>query len=51
MGAFKYVMTIPSVDIKGFIAINDLVMIGSADERYHELQTENPVMAKYLTAF
>jgi len=51
MATFKYVMTIPSVDIKGFIAINDLVLIGSGDSRYAQLQSENPVMAKYLAAF
>jgi hypothetical protein len=51
MATFKYVMTIPSVDIKGFIAIEDLVLIGSEDSRYAQLQSENPVMAKYLAAF
>ncbi len=51
MTTFKYVMTIPSVDIKGFVAINDLVLIGSEDKRYGQLQAENPVMAKYLAAF
>lgn len=51
MATFKYVMTIPSVDIKGFVAINDLVLMGSEDDRYGQLQAENPVMAKYLAAF
>ena len=51
MTTFKYVMTIPSVDIKGFVAINDLALIGSEDKRYGQLQAENPVMAKYLAAF
>jgi hypothetical protein len=48
---FKYVMTIPSVDIKGFVAINDLALIGSDDDRYQKLQAESAVMAKYLAAF
>ena len=51
MAAFKYVMTMPSVDIGGSIAIDDLVLIGSRDSRYRELQAENPVMSQYLRAF
>ncbi len=51
MATFKYVMTIPSVDIKGFVAIDDLALIGSEDERYRQLQAGNPVMGKYLAAF
>ena len=34
----KYVITIPSVDIRNYIAINDLILLGSSDNRYQELK-------------
>ena len=47
----KYVITIPSVDIPGYIAINDLVLIGSKDKRYKKIKSENKVLSKYLNSF
>lgn len=47
----KYVITIPSVDIPGYIAINDLLLIGSKDERYKKIKSENKVLTKYLNSF
>ena len=47
----KYVMTIPSVDIQNYIAINDLILLGSNDKRYQELNKQNPVLKQYLDSF
>lgn len=47
----KYVITIPSVDIRNYIAINDLILLGSSDSRYQELKERNPVLKQYLDSF
>lgn len=47
----KYVITIPSVDIPGHIAIKDLVLAGDRDKRYKGIKRENKVLAKYLNSF
>ncbi|MHC4396075.1 MAG: hypothetical protein ACYS1A_10525 [Planctomycetota bacterium] len=47
----KYVMTIPSIDIKGHISINDLALLGSDDGRYKELKKNNDFLSKYLDSF
>ncbi|MBN2129158.1 MAG: hypothetical protein JW741_06660 [Sedimentisphaerales bacterium] len=51
MAKFKYVMTIPSIDIRNAISIKDLILVGSEDERYRRLKEENSLLAKYLESF
>jgi len=46
-----YVMTIPSIDIKGCIEIRDLALIGSEDKSYQEIKKANPFLSKYLDSF
>ncbi len=47
----KYVMTIPSVDFVNYVAIKDLMLLGSNDERYQDLKKQNPVLKQYLDSF
>jgi hypothetical protein len=47
----QYVATVPSVDLLGFIAIKDLMVLGSSDERYQYLKEQNPVLKQYLESF
>ena len=48
----KYVMTIPSVDfLDCYVAINDLMLLGSGDKRYQDLEEQNPVLKQYLDSF
>jgi len=44
-------MTIPSVDIIKFAAIDDLILLGSTDKRYEDLKAQNPVLKQYLDSF
>jgi hypothetical protein len=50
-GKLKYVMTIPSVDLLNYVAINDLILLGSGDKRYQDLKEQNPVLKQYLDSF
>lgn len=47
----KYVMTIPSVDYFKYVAIDDLILLGSGDDRYQDLKARNPVLKQYLDSF
>ena len=47
----KYVITIPSVDLLNYVAIDDLVLLGSTDRRYQDLKEHNPVLKQYLDSF
>lgn len=47
----KYVMTIPSVDFLNYVAIKDLMLLGSNDKRYQDLKKQNPVLKQYLDSF
>jgi hypothetical protein len=47
----KYVMTIPSVDFLNYVAINDLIFLGSGDKRYQDLKAQNPTLRQYLDSF
>ncbi len=47
----KYVVAIPSVDLPGYVGIDDLLMLGSRDPRYRALKKANPVLSKYLSSF
>ena len=47
----KYVMTIPSVDFLNYVAINDLMLLGSHDKRYQDMKAQNPVLKQYLDSF
>lgn len=47
----KYVFTIPSIDIPGHISIDDLILLGSKDDRYQELKNSNSFLSKYLDSF
>jgi hypothetical protein len=47
----KYVMTIPSVDFVNYVAITDLMLLGSNDKRYQDLKKQNPVLKQYLDSF
>lgn len=47
----KYVMTIPSMDIENYVAIKDLILLGSSDKRYQDLKRQNPVLKQYLDSF
>jgi hypothetical protein len=47
----KYVITIPSVDFTNYVAINDLILLGSKDRRYQDLKEHNPVLKQYLDSF
>ena len=47
----KYVITIPSIDILGHISIDDLILLGSDDDRYQQLKKANTFLSKYLDSF
>ncbi|UCF14654.1 MAG: hypothetical protein JSW59_14665 [Phycisphaerales bacterium] len=47
----KYVVAIPSVDLPGYVGIDNLLMLGSSDPRYKALKKANPVLSKYLSSF
>lgn len=47
----KYVITIPSIDIPGHISIDDLILLGSKDDRYQQLKKSNTYLSKYLESF
>ena len=47
----KYVVTIPSIDIPGHISIDDLILLGSKDNRYQQLKNSNSFLSKYLDSF
>lgn len=44
-------MTISSVDFLNYVAINDLMLLGSGDKRYQDLKEQNPVLKQYLDSF
>lgn len=47
----KYMMTISSVDFLDYVAIKDLMLLGSSDKRYQDLKKQNPVLKQYLDSF
>ncbi|MHC4632122.1 MAG: hypothetical protein ACYS9C_12780 [Planctomycetota bacterium] len=47
----KYVITIPSIDIPGHLSIDDLILLGSNDDRYQQLKKSNTFLSKYLDSF
>lgn len=47
----KYVITIPSVDVPGYVAIKDLILLGSGDKRYQDLKEQSPILKQYLDSF
>jgi len=47
----RYVITVPSVDLPGFVAIKGFVLLGSSDKRYQDLKEQNPVLKQYLDSF
>ncbi len=47
----KYVFTIPSIDILGHISIDDLILLGSDDDRYQQLKKDSTFLSRYLDSF
>jgi hypothetical protein len=47
----KYVMTIPSVNFLNYVAIDDLMLLGSEDKRYEAMKSQNLVLKQYMESF